>query len=87
MKTKLTLFTLCLNLYLPDLSHAAEPRLIASSGPGSVRLLELYTSESCSSCPPADQWVTGLKNNSQLWKQFGAGGFSCRLLESPRMER
>lgn len=46
----------------------AQPQCSAVSGPQTNALVELYTSEGCSSCPPADQWLTRLKTQGN---QFG----------------
>ena len=33
-------------------------------------LLELYSSQGCSSCPPAERWISNLSNHKSLWIDF-----------------
>ncbi len=41
-----------------------------SSGENKVHLLELFSTQSCSSCPPAQVQVSKLKNNTKIWTHF-----------------
>ncbi len=63
MKLALALFAFCI---LASLAHAVE----FQSPENAVPLVELYSSEGCSSCPPADEWMAALRQDSGLWKSF-----------------
>lgn len=40
---------------------ACRPGGYAQSGPRTAAIVELFTSEGCDSCPPADRWLSSLK--------------------------
>lgn len=47
---------------------AAEMRL--QSGPQQTVMIELYTSEGCNSCPPAESFLNQLAQDKQLWHTY-----------------
>ena len=63
-------FCLFVGSALAEQPGSAPPATTFESGETQSTLIELFTSEGCSSCPPAEKWVTALKSNQELWKRI-----------------
>lgn len=49
------------------LAYTEPAPLHLDSGRHKIHLLELYSSQSCSSCPPAERWVSQFVSDNRLW--------------------
>ena len=63
----------CALLAVATTTFGMQNQCAASTGAFVTPVLELYTSEGCSSCPPADKWASGFKGKDVVVQAFHVG--------------
>ena len=74
---------MCLPAMFVAAVNGQNTALTFQSSGNKTALIELYTSEGCSSCPPAEAWLSRLKESPGLWKNFVPLAFHVDYLLHP----